>query len=167
MTKIAAGEAGFYQDLSQLKSVRGSEGLAAAAEGFETMFLQLVLKNMRAGADALADEDNPLASQQQRFYRELYDGQIATQLAATTDLGIADAIVRQLGGVVAGEPAGAADSPAAGLPAAGSPAAGSPAELKNGAAMVALPLQGASPEQEGGGLAAFQQPLRAPAKPSH
>ena len=147
MTKIAAGEAGFYQDLSRLKSVRGSEGLSAAAEGFETMFLQLVLKNMRAGADALADEDNPLASDQQRFYRELYDGQIATALAASGDLGIAGPIVKQLGGMPMAEPlAVAADG-----------------GLKKSVEPVALAVQEPA-AQEGGGLAAFQQPLRAPAK---
>lgn len=148
MTKIAAGEAGFYQDLSRLKSVRGSEGLSAAAEGFETMFLQLVLKNMRAGADALADEDNPLGSQQQRFYRELYDGQIATALAASGDLGIAGPIVKQLGGMPVTEPL----------------AAGAEGGLKKPAEPVALAVKEPAAAQEGGGLAAFQQPLRAPAK---
>lgn len=141
MTRIDAGEAGFYQDLSRLRSLRGPEGLAAAAEGFETMFLQLVLKNMRASADALADEDNPLASEQQRFYRDLYDGQLASVLAASGDLGIAGPIMHQLSGVVS-------DDTAHGL--------------KNAAATVALPGEGAASAQERDGLAAFSQPLRAP-----
>jgi flagellar protein FlgJ len=138
MDPIVTGEAGFYQDLSRLKSVRGADGLAAAAKGFETLFLQLVLKNMRAGADALADPDSPLASPEQRLYRDLYDGQLAGALAARGDTGIAAAIVQQLGG-----------------------------ELKSSAPAVALPLQEtptAQPSAGRDGHAAFQQPLWAPGR---
>lgn len=140
MTKIDGNDAGFYLDLSKLKSVRGQEGLSAAAEGFETMFLQLVLKNMRAGADVLADPENPLTSQQQRFFRELYDAQLATNLSAGSDFGIAEQIQKQMGGVI-----------------------GPVESLKNSDHPVALSDQ----DDRNKAMAAFQQPLRMPTNTRH
>ncbi|MDX9875595.1 MAG: rod-binding protein [Spongiibacteraceae bacterium] len=98
MQKVTGGDIGFYQDLTRLQTLSGREGLRAAAEGFEAMFLQLVLKSMRSSADALADENSPLQGEQQRFYRDLYDGQLATELASRHELGLAAAIERQLSG---------------------------------------------------------------------
>lgn len=141
MSKITGSEVGFYQDMSQLKTLTGRQGLEAAAEGFEAMFLQMVLKSMRNGADALADPDSPLSSAQQDVFRDLYDGQLASILAARGDVGLAEAIEKQLGGTVGGEP--------------------SPDPLKNSDAAVAWNEQETSNDH----LAAFQQPLRTPVKP--
>ena len=142
MSKITGGEIGFYQDLSHLKALTGRQGLDAAAEGFEAMFLQMVLKSMRNGADALADPDNPLSSAQQDVFRDLYDGQLASILAARGDAGLAEAIGRQLGDKVSSEPA---QTPFQ-------------TQLKNSAPTVAWNNK----EAPGDRLTAFQQPLRMP-----
>lgn len=141
MSKITTGEIGFYQDVSQLKSVSGRQDLDAAAEGFEAMFLQMVLKSMRSGADALADENGPLSNAEQGVFRDLYDGQLASVLAARGDVGIAAAIGKQLGGSVGSESL--------------------QSELKYSDPVVANQDQQPSNDR----LTAFQQPLRSPIKP--
>lgn len=142
MQKISGAETGFYQDMSRLQALSGRQGLRAAAEGFEAMFLQMVLKSMRSSADALADEESPLQGEQQRLFRDLYDGQLATELASRQELGLAAAIERQLGGSLGSEPG---------------------APLKNDDAAVAL--HGEQPSGDRSTL--FQQPLRVPAKPTN
>lgn len=96
MTTINTNAPTFYQDTSKLRELRGREGLEAAAGQFEAMFLQMVLKNMRNATDAIAGEDSLVSSQQQRFYQEMADGQMASDMAGKGGLGIAEALVRQL-----------------------------------------------------------------------
>lgn len=79
----------------RLAARRDPEGsLPAVARQFESLFVQQMLKAMRAASpgDPLFDSD------QGKFYREQFDQQLATQLSERGGLGIADAIVRQLGG---------------------------------------------------------------------
>ena len=45
----------------------------------------------------LADEDSPFNSQQVKFYRDMHDQQLATDLTSGGGLGLADVIVKQLG----------------------------------------------------------------------
>lgn len=83
------------QSLAGLKSgVRKNDpqALKAAAQQFEAVFLQMVLKSMRAAApqDGLFDND------QSRLYRELLDQQLAQTLAARGGTGLAAVIERQL-----------------------------------------------------------------------
>ena len=92
-----------YTDFSglsrmRLEARRDPDGsLRAVAEQFEAIFLQMVLKSMREASfgDALFDSD------QSKFYREMSDSQMAMNMADGGDLGLADAIVRQLGGAPA------------------------------------------------------------------
>lgn len=86
----------FYQDTSKLKNMKGREGLEAAASEFEAMFIQMMLKSMRASTEALQDENSPFNSKEQKFYQEMADGQMASELAKTGTFGIAEAMVRQL-----------------------------------------------------------------------
>lgn len=86
----------FYQDTSQLHQLKGKAALSESAEEFEAIFLQTVLKNMREASVSFVDENNPLFSKQTRFYQQMMDGQLSQQIAANTDLGIADAIERQM-----------------------------------------------------------------------
>ncbi|WKE66536.1 rod-binding protein [Gallaecimonas kandeliae] len=103
MDAIQAAQGGFYQDSSRLRSLKGPEGLKAAAGEFEAMFLQMVLKNMRQASQALADEDNLFNSRQQQFYQAMADGQLSKDVSSRANLGLADAISRQWGGLAAEE----------------------------------------------------------------
>ncbi|WP_100655852.1 flagellar assembly peptidoglycan hydrolase FlgJ [Alteromonas flava] len=85
--------------LNQLRSAANSnqEGaLEEAAAQFEAIFINMLLKSMRKAQEALADEDSPFNSQQVKFYRDMHDQQLATDLASSGTLGLADIIVRQL-----------------------------------------------------------------------
>lgn len=71
--------------------------LDIAAEQFEAMFLQQVLKQMRKASDVLA-ADNPLRSREMDTMRDFYDGVLADTLATKRQTGIADMLVKQLAG---------------------------------------------------------------------
>jgi flagellar protein FlgJ len=95
-------------DLGGLDSLRqaahkGDEGaLREAAQQFESIFIQMMLKSMRKAEDVFADEENPFNSKQVKFYREMYDQQLAVDLSSSGSLGLADIIVKQLGQNVEG-----------------------------------------------------------------
>lgn len=105
MTKI--NTSGLNMDPTTLNSIKENpnkmEGLSKAADQFETLFLQMVLKSMRSASDALASEDSLVSSEKQRMYRDMYDGQLTMAMANKGGIGIADAMVRQLSPVV-GDP---------------------------------------------------------------
>lgn len=67
------------------------QALKAAAQQFEALLLQTVLKSMRAAAP----QDGPFDSDQTRFYQELLDAQLAQTLAAKGGLGLAKVIEKQ------------------------------------------------------------------------
>ena len=71
--------------------------LDMAAEQFEAMFLQQVLKQMRKAGDALA-ADNPMRSRELDTMRDFYDGVLAETLSSKRQTGIADMLVKQLSG---------------------------------------------------------------------
>jgi peptidoglycan hydrolase FlgJ len=73
------------------------ESLKLAASQFEAIFLQLVLKSMHATTDTLADGDGLFGSNEQQVFRDMYDAQISQTMAASGQLGLAEAMVRQLG----------------------------------------------------------------------
>ncbi|WP_100642165.1 flagellar assembly peptidoglycan hydrolase FlgJ [Alteromonas facilis] len=85
--------------LNQLRSAANTQqegALEEAAAQFEAIFINMLLKSMRKAQEALADEDSPFNSQQVKFYRDMHDQQVATDLASNGTLGLADIIVRQL-----------------------------------------------------------------------
>lgn len=71
--------------------------LEMAAEQFEAMFLQQVLKQMRKASDVLA-ADSPMRSREMDTMRDFYDGVLADTLASKRQTGIADMMVKQLSG---------------------------------------------------------------------
>ncbi|MHA7231154.1 rod-binding protein [Vibrio campbellii] len=89
-----------YHDNSALASIKKSrdqEGaLEVVAGQFEAMFLQMVLRQMRSSSDVLADKDSPFVSQQQGVFRDMYDGQLAMELAKKQNSGIANMLIQQL-----------------------------------------------------------------------
>ena len=98
MTKVE--NAGVYTDPQSLNKIKSNPNkkaaLTQAAGQFEAMFLQMVLKNMRAASDALADEESIVSSRQQRMYRDMYDGQLAMAMSGKGTLGLAESMVKQL-----------------------------------------------------------------------
>lgn len=68
------------------------EALKATARQFEAVFLQMVLKSMRAATP----QTGPFDSDQTRFYQELLDSQLAQAMAAKGGTGLAAVIERQL-----------------------------------------------------------------------
>ncbi|OAE08576.1 peptidoglycan hydrolase [Pantoea sp. OXWO6B1] len=73
------------------------QNLEQAAEQFEAMFLRSMMKQMRKASQALADNNNPFDSKQQRMMQEFYDDKLASQLASQRSTGIAHMIISQLG----------------------------------------------------------------------
>lgn len=67
------------------------QALKAAAQQFEALFLQMVLKSMRAATP----QDGPFDSDQTRFYQELLDAQLAQTLATRGGMGLAKVIEKQ------------------------------------------------------------------------
>ena len=89
------------QSLSRLKRAarEGSpEATRDVAEQFEALFMQLALKQMRSASLAGIGGKGPFDSEQSQFYRELFDRQLALELAKDGDLGMADMIAKSLGG---------------------------------------------------------------------
>jgi len=74
-----------------------SKALDEAAKQFEAIFVQMMLKSMRKAQDVMADKDSPFNSEQVKFYRDMHDTQVASDLASNGSIGLAEIIVRQLG----------------------------------------------------------------------
>lgn len=105
-----------YADLSGLARLRADaradaqspETLRKAARQFEALFIQMVLKNMRAAKLAEGALDHEGTDQ----FRDMLDSQLSVSMSQGRGLGLADVIVRQLS-----RQAGAAATPEAGQPA--------------------------------------------------
>ena len=72
------------------------QNVEQAAEQFEAMFLRSMMQQMRKASDAMATEDGPFNSKQQRMMRDFYDDRLATELASQRSTGIAGMIIAQL-----------------------------------------------------------------------
>jgi flagellar protein FlgJ len=90
-----------YTDFSALSAMRAraredQQGtLDQVSRQFEALFLQMMLKGMRSAG---LGDGGLMDSRQSDFYREMYDKQIAIDMAQTRGIGLADVIKRQLGG---------------------------------------------------------------------
>ena len=87
-----------YTDFNGLAKLKGQarkespEALKEVAKQFESIFLNNVLKSMRAAKLA----DGAMDSDQSKFYRDMYDQQLAVHLSGSPGVGLADLIVKQL-----------------------------------------------------------------------
>lgn len=92
-----------YHDMGSVNKLReaaqsGDSGaLEEAAKQFEAIFVQMMLKSMRQAQDALADKDSPFSTEQVKFYREMHDKQLATDLSTNGSIGLAEVIMQQMG----------------------------------------------------------------------
>ena len=88
-----------YTDFSGLNTMRAEArvdpqaSLKQVAKQFEGIFIQMMLKSMRDASmgDAIFDSD------QSKLYRDMFDKQVALDMANSKGIGIADSLVRQLG----------------------------------------------------------------------
>lgn len=105
MTKIA--DASNFLDINGLSSITAQsnstekgdkqQALKKAAQQFEAIFTQMLLKSMRSAQDVLAS-DNPMNSESSKFYRDMQDQQMTLDFSKNGSLGLAKIIERQLGG---------------------------------------------------------------------
>lgn len=104
-----------YMDLTGLKSIGAGEDKDAAikkiAKQFESMFVQMMLKNMRS-ANAVFEEDSLFNSNETDFYRDMHDNQLALTMAHGRGLGIAEALYRQMSRVHGGKSVPPSEVPA-------------------------------------------------------
>ena len=112
-----AADVNSFMDLQGLAALKGRaaqsggrdlETLREVAGQFESLFVQMLLKNMRATS---FNEGGLLNNDQIKFYQQMFDQQIAVEATKGKGLGIADMLVRQLGGApqsAGGTAAGAA-----------------------------------------------------------
>ena len=87
-----------FADAQQLATLKreavahNPQALRAAAQQFEGLFIDMMLKSARA-----ANFKDPLfGSSQQRFYQDLYDQQLSIELSKTHTFGLAEMLVQQL-----------------------------------------------------------------------
>ncbi|MGB0936991.1 MAG: flagellar assembly peptidoglycan hydrolase FlgJ [Colwellia sp.] len=80
----------------QSRTADGKEAaLREAAQQFEAIFMQMLLKSMRKAQEVL-ESDSPFNSQTSKSYRDMHDQQLAVELSSNGALGLTDLIVRQL-----------------------------------------------------------------------
>ncbi|MFT4173901.1 MAG: flagellar assembly peptidoglycan hydrolase FlgJ [Rhodocyclaceae bacterium] len=81
-----------FANLKRLSKDNSPEAIKGAAQQFEALFLQNMLKSMR---DATPDND-PMSSEATKFYRGMYDQQLATMMSQRGGVGLADMMVKQM-----------------------------------------------------------------------
>jgi flagellar protein FlgJ len=95
---ISPGDIKSYTDFNGLAALRNQAkdqspaALKAVAQQFESLFLDMMMKSMRDASlgSGLFDSD------ESKFYQEMWDKQIAMQLAKGKGFGIADLMLRQM-----------------------------------------------------------------------
>ncbi len=105
-------DVGFIHDVGGLDKLRKSavsgdqesqdKALRAAAEQFESIFTQMLFKSMRNANDSF--KSDMMSSDNQQFFEQMRDDQMATELSKKGSLGLADMIVAQLGASMNQEP---------------------------------------------------------------
>lgn len=89
-SKLAV-DAKSIDDLHLMAKQNPDEALQKAAQQFEALFMNMLLKSMREATP----KDGLFDSQQTQFYTQMYDQQLAQHLS-TKGIGIADMMVQQL-----------------------------------------------------------------------
>lgn len=89
----------FFANFSSLTSLKTKaekdpeSALKEVAQKFEAIFIGMLLKNMRAGNEALGD--GLFSSAQTKQYQDMMDSQMSQTLAKSGGLGVSDALIRQ------------------------------------------------------------------------
>ncbi len=94
-------KASVFTDLAGLQSIKrlprgeSEEALRAVAEQFESIFVNMMMKSMR-DSNAVFEEGSLTSSNEQKFYRDMFDQQLSLTMASGRGVGLADVLVRQL-----------------------------------------------------------------------
>ncbi len=105
-------DVGNVHDLRSLNSLRNlarhdeNAALKAAAEQFEAVMMQQMLKSMREANEVFEDDDFFGDRSHVDTYEQMHDEQLAASLAKSQSLGLAEIMVRQLSNVVTESPSG-------------------------------------------------------------
>lgn len=110
MTIATSLDPNLYTDMQGLAELRGRaraegdthspETLRKVAGQFEALFVHMMLKSMREASLG----EGAFDSEQSQFYQGMYDQQLALEISKGKGLGLADVLVRQLGGSSAASP---------------------------------------------------------------
>lgn len=100
----AAFDVNITQDLRNQFRTDSKAGLKAAAQQFEAMFMQMMLKGMRDTVQS----GGLLDSEQTKFYTGMFDQQLAQNLSSKGSLGLAKMIEKQLAAQLGSTPAAGA-----------------------------------------------------------
>lgn len=88
-----------YHDLTSLAQLKHKSdddaALKQAAKQFESIFMGMLLSSMRK-ANEVFEDDGVLNSNATKFYQDMYDKQLSTELSEKGSLGLADLLVQQL-----------------------------------------------------------------------
>ena len=90
-------ELGEMNKLRQQAQDKDPAALQAVAEQFEQLFLNMLVKSMREANASFAD-DSYFNSSQVEFYQQMGDTQLTKEIAENKGFGLAEILVRQLGG---------------------------------------------------------------------
>ncbi|MDO6564517.1 flagellar assembly peptidoglycan hydrolase FlgJ [Amphritea sp. 1_MG-2023] len=105
MKTDASQHAQLYTELGEMNKLRQQAkdndpaALQGVAEQFEQLFLNMLVKSMRE-ANASFSEDSYFNSPQVEFYQQMGDTQLTKEIAENKGFGLAEILVRQLGGQV-------------------------------------------------------------------
>ncbi|MDX1489661.1 MAG: flagellar assembly peptidoglycan hydrolase FlgJ [Pseudohongiellaceae bacterium] len=84
-------------DISKLGRENTPEGLRQVAKQFESMFLNIMLKEMRNSTKAFS-EGNYLQSNEMEFHQQNFDNQLSLHLSEGAGIGLADVLYEQMMG---------------------------------------------------------------------
>ena len=161
MTGMAADGAA-YTDFGALAELRASArsdaggSLEEVASQFESMFIHMMLKSMRA-----TTQGDPLLGSGGRMFTQMFDQQLSLEMARTGSFGLAEVLVRQLQHVVPGAtqdgtppvPVPVSDAsvrtPVAAAPVAATPVAATPVAAIPGVATRVAPPSPATNASDG------------------
>lgn len=100
MNKVNSNE--FYADFTALANLKSSAqkdpeaALKKVAQEFESIFINMMLKNMRQSNEAIGSD--LFSSNESKQYQEMLDSQMAQSMSKAGGMGIADALIRQFQG---------------------------------------------------------------------
>lgn len=103
-----------FTDLNGMNSITQHAGkdrdgaIHAAAKQFESLFVNMMMKQMRE-SNAVFAKDNFLNSQEMQSRQQMLDQQLAIKLSEGRGVGLADVIYRQMSAVKGATPTGVAD----------------------------------------------------------
>ena len=113
-----ANNATFYADFKSLAALKheattdSQKALRGAAQQFESLFINMMLKSARDATSSVGD--SMTGGNEMDMYQSMFDEQVATQMAKNKGLGLADLLVQQLSrsGMVKGATANTGKTPA-------------------------------------------------------